>query len=609
MTDEAPRVALICAPFGACDRPALGVSLLKSTLVERGIRADVHYLNLALAREIGMGTCDWVGVNVLPTALLGEWLFAPALSGDAPDADDRYVRDVLWREYPDAFTPDVVLHLLRVRERLPAFLDACVERIDWSRYDWAGFSTSGPQNCASLALARRLRVACPGVRIAFGGANCFGDMGVALARAFPFIDYVCTGYGEVAFPDLVQSVAQGAREPGIAGMVARAGPRAGDGTPPPEGGLDALPWPDFSDYFAQLEGLEWQADHGRSVVVEASRGCWWGDRTPCTFCGLNTTGRAFRRKTPERVVAELRGLAREYEAEVLVADVVLDPDYLGSVMPELARRGDVTLGLEAKTTLSREDVRSLAAAGVAYVQAGIESLSDRVLRLMRKGTTVARNVQVLKWARQYGIHVSWNLLWGFPGETAEDYEHVPGLIRLLAHLQAPNGYGHLHFDRFSAYWEEPAGFGIAALRPAPAYPQVYHRLSDADLHGLAYYFEADYDDLSEAYAGELRRAVGEWQKRDDAVLDAVADGDAVVLVDTRVRGKRREERLGGAAAQVYLLCDAARTADELCREPALNDAGAERIQALLDGFVEQGLMLHTGGRYLSLAVWRGAAGA
>ena len=115
--------------------------------------------------------------------------------------------------------------------------------------------------------------------------------------------------------------------------------------------------------------------------------------------------------------------------------------------------------------------------------------------------------------------------------------------------------------------------------------------------------------MSEAYAGELRRAVGEWQKRDDAVLDAVADGDAVVLVDTRVRGKRREERLGGAAAQVYLLCDAARTADELCREPALNDAGAERIQALLDGFVKQGLMLHTGGRYLSLAVWRGAAGA
>jgi len=43
------EVLLISMPYGAVDRPALGISLLKSILRERGIARDIRYLNFAFA--------------------------------------------------------------------------------------------------------------------------------------------------------------------------------------------------------------------------------------------------------------------------------------------------------------------------------------------------------------------------------------------------------------------------------------------------------------------------------------------------------------------------------------------------------------------------------
>src|SRR5512136_161707 len=160
MPAEMPRVAFVYAPFGACSRPALGISLLKSALARQGIPCDIHYLNLMLADKLGMQPYELIADSWAPT-LLGEWLFAPSLFGENTQADVGYVEQVLWGGYRGTFSPAVVNELLRIREGLPAFVDACVERVDWSRYDWIGFSTSFHQHCASLALARRIKVRYP----------------------------------------------------------------------------------------------------------------------------------------------------------------------------------------------------------------------------------------------------------------------------------------------------------------------------------------------------------------------------------------------------------------------------------------------------------------
>ena len=104
--------------------------------------------------------------------------------------------------------------------------------------------------------------------------------------------------------------------------------------------------------------------------------------------------------------------------------------------------------------------------------ARIESLDTNVLKLMRKGCTMLQNVQTLKLAAENGLFVEWNLLHGFPGETAENYRTIAALIPKLGHLQPPSVCGPVRADRFSPYWARPESFGIE-ISPNPAYAYIY----------------------------------------------------------------------------------------------------------------------------------------
>jgi hypothetical protein len=153
--------------------------------------------------------------------------------------------------------------------------------------------------------------------------------------------------------------------------------------------------------------------------METARGCWWGERQHCTFCGLNGATMAFRSKTPDRVVSEIRFLCERHGVGTFsIVDDILDMRYFRTVLPRLA---DAKLGIEffweVKANLTNVHVRQLRDAGVLLIQPGIESLSDHVLKLMRKGTTAFRNIELMKWCREYGVKPYWNLLYGFPGET------------------------------------------------------------------------------------------------------------------------------------------------------------------------------------------------
>lgn len=602
-----PRVALVYMPFGASNRPALGVSLLKSALARQGIPCDIHYLNLVLANELGTRMYDSIALRIEPDVLVGDWLFAPSLFGENSEADRDYVQQVLWGDYREIFTPIVVHDLLRIRERIPAFLDTCIEKLDWQQYDWVGFSTSFQQNCASLALAQQIKSRYPTIRIVFGGANCFGGMGAALWRLFPFVNYVCIGYADKILPTLVQAVANGDPAPSIPGIVPCEGSAQIPSTPETAEAddLNALPYPDYSDYFEQLKAVHTSHGFDMFLTMEASRGCWWGEKRQCTFCGLNNTELTFRCKSPERVLAELRHLREHYGNKIFFVDNILAQSFFQSVLPALVPGQDISLGLEVRANLRLDQVMLLANAGVESMQAGIESLSDPILRLIRKGTTLVHNIQVLKWAKQFGIWVSWNLLWGFPGEDPAEYVAMQALMSKLTHLDSPVGYGRVRFDRFSAYWADPTRFGITSLRPTLPYRTIYHPIPEDDLQDLANYFDADYTDVSASYAQGMEQAVKTWQASRSARLDVFPSGNTIQIVDTRKPGTRHEYNFNGNAAELYLRCDAAQTVHALMQDEGMREPNSEaEVLALLDQFVTAGLMVRSGRQYLSLAVLR-----
>ncbi|MGR8981512.1 MAG: RiPP maturation radical SAM C-methyltransferase, partial [Gammaproteobacteria bacterium] len=200
------RVLLISMPFGALDRPALGVSLLKARLSKYGIACDIQYLNVRFAELTGIEEYRWVSSELPYTAFAGDWTFTASLYGEKTECDRSYIDEILkktWRL--DDYS---IYRLLRIRRLVGYFLDYCMQGVAWDSYGIVGFTSTFEQNIASLALAKRIKEKYPGVAIVFGGANWEGDMGLELHRAFSFVDYVCSGEADESFPELVSRLSE-----------------------------------------------------------------------------------------------------------------------------------------------------------------------------------------------------------------------------------------------------------------------------------------------------------------------------------------------------------------------------------------------------------------
>jgi ribosomal peptide maturation radical SAM protein 1 len=248
--------------------------------------------------------------------------------------------------------------------------------------------------------------------------------------------------------------------------------------------------------------------------------------------------------------------------------------------------------------------------GVCGIQPGIESFSDQVLGLMRKGCTGFQNIQLLRWCQELEIDVVWNILAGFPGESPAEYDKQAELIPLLTHLAPPASCTPVRLDRYSPFHSNPGEFGFERVRPAPAYYYVFP-LERRELTKLAYFSEFDYADGRDpqSYLRRLREEIARWWALHDVPseerprLDARPDVRGLLIEDTRPVAVKHREVLNGIPAQLYLRCDTARSIAALAR-PLSPEIGEFEVRSILDGFVEAKTMLSINDHYLSLAVFR-----
>ena len=598
-------VLLVVPPFHFLDRPALGVSLLQAALARDDISCGVLYLNLRFADFAGEELYSAITESRYQ-AMLGEWVFAGDLFGDqAPDAQ-RYVDEIILGRYGDRAFGE---RLKQLRARTPAFLDQILDDIAWNDYAIVGVTSTFQQNCPGLALLRRIKARYPHVATIIGGANCEGVMGAAIHESFPFVDYVVSGEADRIFPALVKAHLSG-RRVSLPGVYARDANAPGEANHAPMvTDLDSLPYPNFDDYFAELA----QSGVGPGIrpilVFETARGCWWGEKHHCTFCGLNAEGMQYRSKSAQRAGEELDYLLGRYDNRLIhVVDNILDFRYFGSFLMELAGRTfPPSFYYMTKANLTRDQLRLLARAGAADITPGIESLSTSILQLMKKGVTGLQNVRLLKWCAEVGIVPNWALIYGFPGEDPMEYERMAQLVPSLTHLQPPGGVNQVRLDRFSPNFNEAAARGFVNVRPAEPAHHIYP-LPSEHLSRLVWHFDFDYADGREParYTHALRCAIDEWREQsEDARLDLSADGDLVEILDTRPAAVRPRTVIRGAAGLAYLALDAGSAIeavrDEL--EGVLGDAAprTEQIEGWLETWLRDRLVMREGPRYLSLA--------
>jgi len=340
------------------------------------------------------------------------------------------------------------------------------------------------------------------------------------------------------------------------------------------------------------------------LVFESARGCWWGEKHHCTFCGLNALGMAYRSKSPKRVHEELRRQSARYQiANFEAVDNILDMRYLQELCrPLIEDRVDYSIFYEVKANLKREQLHTLARAGIRILQPGIESLSTHVLKLMRKGTTMLQNVRLMKWAHYYGIQVAWNLLTGFPGETRDDYEQQARLMPLLVHLPPPAGGGSIWMERFSPYFTDDS-FPVSDVEPWKAYGYIYP--SELDVRKVAYFFTYTMGDVvPEESLRDINLGIDQWQKRwtqaaKRPLLVYQRAPDWIQIIDQRGTGETNVVAFQGMEAAAYELCGDTSTPARVARELG---TGTEEVEGVLRRFCDLGLAIEEDGRFLSLAL-------
>jgi ribosomal peptide maturation radical SAM protein 1 len=655
------RVTLISMPFGPLNFPSIALAQLKSALEEHhGNQLEIKtlYLNHDFGEEFGQEAYNSICQNEKSAdPNYGDWVFSAAAFPEMPDNTEAYF-ELTPKNFRKSYREHYDGRLKKTKERIPEILETLIDKHDLLSADVIGYTSMFAQTIASIAMAKAVRRRDPSIIQVMGGANCEFPMGVEYAHHFGCFDAVFSGPGLVSFPTFIGKLLEKNREAthqinGVftdqntvscatfpdnyplrekPGALIKNGIRE-IGDERPVGDLLELDYDDFLEDYDRRFSREIEEPF---IVFETSRGCWWGQKSQCTFCGLNGLGMNYRAMEADKALEFLDGLMKRYRGKVEhfeCVDNIMPRSFTKDVFPYLNPPEDVEFFWEVKANLRSKDLVALAQANVWEIQPGVEALNTDTLHLMKKGATAFTNVGLLRDSMMYEIKVLWYLLMGFPGEKEEVFlKYIEDMPRLV-HLRPPVALVPVEYHRFSPYYDQAKEYGLE-LAPAKFYG-VNYPLPEKVLFNLAYYFRDIHENsepevaaskanaptdegwylppsMDSSYKGELKRHWNDindgwayWQKRFDgsdglpaAQLFYRQDLSSRVVVDTRT-GRRIRHRLSELEFAVLRSLNAVKSFKKLTGE--FTSTPESELRAVVDRLDQELLLVFKeGDQYMSL---------
>jgi len=615
--EAGPKVALVSMPWCSAWMPSIQLSVLRQCLDGN---ATHHSYELFVDYAATVSPRVY---RVLSEAggMIEEWIFAKLYF----EREGVTMPEGFLDEMPSIHMGDRAFDVRLVETLVPVtddFLDRTVSALDWGQYDVIAFSLSIYQTAPSMALAQRLKALHPDLKIVFGGNSCAGPAARAMLAICPYVDVVVNCEAELVFATLVARLTNNEglhdlkglayREP--SGVVVETGSA---GIHPP---VRSATKPNFDEYFERFHRYQLDEPENIWIPFESSRGCWWGEKSQCTFCGLHEIMK-YRARDADDVIEELDYLKDRYGVNRFFStDLILPNEYYRTFFPKLIETGrDFKFFYELKGNVRRDQVKLLADAGVSNVQPGLESLSSQVLRLMKKGLKISQGVQFLRWAREYGITVAWNVIVGMPKEEPAWNREAARRTHLLHHLPPPQ-FIQFELCRFSPIFDETKEHGLTNIAPLYIYKWIFP-IDDNTLADLVYRFEYDAEDFNGRppwlggeggdYAPELETAIARWKQCFEAGAQLIARQDetgGLTITDTREPEHPRSFQIPPAAAVMYRELDVRREREAVLSIMESNHADALRAmggrmyaEIWLDEWERCGLVFVDEGIMLALA--------
>lgn len=606
------KIGLISTPWPLYTRPSIQMGTLKAFLQAHmpDLQIEVFHFYLQVAKAIGyrfyqeISERTWLAESMY-SALLYPKQTKQAQALFSKESD----RNSILRQ------ANFKTLTLRIKKTTDAFLN----RQNWDRYQLLGFSISYCQLTSSLYAIKWLKKRFPRLFIVVGGASTSGATAYGLLEKFPEIDLVVNGEGELPLYHIIEHLKRTPRDldlSKIQGVISRNVDGNGqcNASISQLETLNELPVPDYDDYFDMLKAFNAPKVFFPTLPVEISRGCWWkraagsAKATGCTFCNLNLQWRGYRHKSASQVVSEIDYLTRRHQTlSVAIMDNVLPKQGSTEIFKQIAKLDkDLNLFGEVRATATWEELSAMRDSGMREVQVGIEALSSRLLKKLRKGTTVIQNLEIMKNCEALGIRNISNLILQFPASDAQDVAETSKTLEFVLPfypLKAVNFWLGLG----SPVWHQPQKYGLSAVFNHPKWAYLFPR---EICRKVPFIVQAYRGNL--AYQRKIWRPVKEkislWQKQyfevhaasGDLPILSYRDGrDFIIIRQRRFQAEHISHRLVGDSRLIYLHCR------KPCSIKAIfskfPDLAGDKILKFLRMMVDKKLMFEENNHYLSLA--------
>jgi len=297
---------------------------------------------------------------------------------------------------------------------------------------------TGPHIGAATRVAHAIKKLRPEMPVVFGGWH--PSLATEQTLREPFVDAIVRGQGELALLELVQRITERRSWHGVRGLSFKDTDGAVVHEPErPVANINELPPP---AYHLADPGIYAAASGVRQLAYTSSVGCPY----QCNYCTDQVFyKRRFNAYRVERVVSDLADLVPRYDIEHVP---LFDSNFLVDRKRALAiARGIIDSGIQFQwdfqtstdflALMSEEDVLLLAESGVRHIGFGTESASQEVLALMNKRFQhVEQMVETARKTHLAGIHVVFNIILGYPGETAEHRQQTFRIMTDIAQQYA-----------------------------------------------------------------------------------------------------------------------------------------------------------------------------
>jgi len=608
------RIALVSPPWPLYTRPSIQIGALKAFVRSRFpfVEVSTHHVYLSVAHAIGYMRYHAISERTW----LAESVFAALLYPDRAETIARLFR----REASG--NPELRgMDFARLAARVETVTEEWITSTNWGDVRLLGFTSVLCQLTACLYLIRKIKQRHPRLTMAVGGSAFSAESAPAALKLFPEIDVVVFGEGELPLAHLVQhhviERTDLAALPPANGIQIR-GQTASDRTPRDFyqlENLDHLPHPDFDDFFELLSGFDPLRRFFPTLPVEISRGCWWqrengpGPAEGCAFCNLNLQWHGYRAKSAARVVAEIDRLTSRYKTlSVAIMDNVLPKESTADLFRGLAAlKKDIALFAEIRATTPFEELKLMRAAGLRTVQVGIEALSTRLLRKLRKGTTAIQNLEIMKHCEALGIANLSNIIAHFPGSDEQDVHETLRAIEFAFAFRPPK-FVSFWLGSGSPVWNRPEDYGIRDVANHPHWRTLFPPSVFRNLPLTVQYYRGDLGRQRTLWQ-PVRQKISAWEKAysrlhqtsfHEPILTYRDGGDFLIIRERRPEGESASHRLEGKSRQIYLFCEHHRPLKRVLESFPNLSQGA--VTEFLNTMIAQKLVFEENGSYLSLAV-------